>query len=435
MALKNISFPMLIGAIVIGLLAAFLSVVYLKYKERELEARLKGPDNVEIQIVVASEDLGRGTVLSPANLAVRPIPAEFVHPSAVTPDNFDVVEGRLLIQPLAKGRPLLMDFISGGTAKDFSDIIQPGRRAVTFQVDELNAIGGHARPGNRIDIYAMLPSALKGAGLAQDLGNIREAVDRISEAQGKIVIPVLQDVTVLATGPSAHGEFEEKYSRLSLTRATQQKDNFTTLTIDVSPQQAALLAQAEEFGDLYTLLRNRNDNSTAGFSELTPASLFENARRMKSSKIKINTKGLKEIAPGIFETADGKIITADGKELVGMSVNEKGEIVTSTGEVLDPSNIVVKEDGTVTTASGETIAGVRAEALKIGDNGELLSSTGEVIAGVTAEVVSTLEEALDSKLTIVEFIAGGNSKDGVAVPGILPVIGDPANSITPGEAQ
>ncbi len=504
MAIKNISLPMLVGAVVIGIAAAFMSVVYLKYKERQLEAALKGPEVANIAVVVASADLAKGAILNGGNLAVREIPADLVHPTAITPDSFDAIEGKLLIQQLAKGRPLLREFVAGGSAKDFSDVISKGRRAVTIQVDELNSIGGHARPGNHIDIYALLPGALKLQGI-QGLGsNLAGAAKSALQAaaQGKLVVPVLQDVQVLATGDSTHGEYEEKYSYAALNRVNQQT-SYTTVTLNLTPMQASLLAQAVEYGDLLTMLRNRGDRSMADFAEISPASLFSNAKRMKAEaarnkEVKINTDGLKEVAPGVFETADGRVVTANGKELVGMSVNADGQLVTSTGEIVQPDNLVVNADGSVTTADGKAIAGVTAEALTISSNGDVLGSDGKVIAGVSAntkgmkEIAPGIFETADGKVvtadgkelvgmsvnadgklvtstgevidadniivgkdgsvmtadgkeiagvttrelindalnnvfdtvpSTIEFLAGGNSKGGVAIPSVLPVIG------------
>ena len=431
MALKNFSLPMLLGSIAIGLLAAFLSVVYLKYQERLLIAKLKGPESEKIEVIVASVDLPKGAVLGGNNLAVRAVPVEYVQPNTVTPDGFESIDGKMLLQPMKKGRALLQNFVVDVSAKDFSDTIPEGHRAITFQVDELNAIGGHARPGNRIDIYTLLPASLKGRDVKDiDLENIsNESISQLASSAlngaNKVIIPVLQNVLVLATGERAYGEYEEKYSaQAQAARQQFQANTYTTLTIDVTPKQGALLAQAEEYGDIYTLLRNREDTKNAGFSEISPESLFSNAISMQTGGSMLvtaegklfDTSKMTKTKDGFYVTANGKVFTKDGKPLDGVTVTEDGSVVTSTGEVLTADDIVVNENGTVTRANGEAIAGVTAKTV------------------TDTEVTPDIKVDL-SKVNLVEFLAGGNSKDGVAIPGVLPVLGAEGSEFISGEAN
>ena len=135
---SSTTLPMLIGAIGFGIVAALLSVLYLKAREREILESLKGPDERRVEVVVATSDLPRGTLVVPPNFAVREIPVTFVHSDVVYPQEFERYQGRSLTADLASGKPLLKSFLDETYPRDFSDTIPAGRRAITVTVDEVN---------------------------------------------------------------------------------------------------------------------------------------------------------------------------------------------------------------------------------------------------------------------------------------------------------
>lgn len=396
-------------AIVLGLLAAFFSVYYLKIREAAIrESLIKVETTAEV--VVAKGDLPQGAVVSAQNMAVREIPVEYVHPDAISPDQFDAVTGKVLAKPLAEGRPLLQSFIAEEVAQDFSDTIRAGRRAMTIQVDEINSVAGLIRPGNFVDLFALLPAGTKSVDVqaaikaAQAAGintaaltpggvtpsQLPPEVLELTEQQDSIV-PVLQNIRVLATGREAADEYTEK-----LMLGNRVQEEYTTLTLDVTPKQAALLSMAQNKGDMLALLRNRKDTDGATFDQVVVDDLFSHAEQMAKEaavrksvrslgNLTVNEKG--EIVtpdgivvkdPNIIVTADGRIMTKDGIDLTGrgLVIGADGRLQTADGKPVNAADLTLTETGELITKSGEVIGG---NALHVDENGVIRDKHGNVV--------------------------------------------------------
>lgn len=110
----------------------------------------------------------------------------------------------------------------------------PGKRAVTVQIDSLNAVGGLLNPGDFVDVIAHLD-------IPQDT----------SDKKKTITAMVFQDLQVLAinTNLDDPGAYDDQQSALSL-----------KITFAVDPQEAGLLAFADKNGKLELALRAPNEN-------------------------------------------------------------------------------------------------------------------------------------------------------------------------------
>ena len=120
--------PLLVGSIFFGGVAALLAIAYLQSVERSLLARLQPEQEREIAVAVAAHSLERGSIISLENFQKRTIPARYVHSDAVTPDIFSQFEGRSITVPLEAGKPLLRSHLDDDFPIDFSDIVDKGRR-------------------------------------------------------------------------------------------------------------------------------------------------------------------------------------------------------------------------------------------------------------------------------------------------------------------
>jgi pilus assembly protein CpaB len=407
------------ASVVFGIVAAILSVLYLKSREAAILASLAGKEETMVTVVVAKQDLQKGQKLSPGLFSARNIPGTYAHSNAITPANFDSIDGRFLVEDLVRGRALLSNFIDESFPVDFSDLIKKGRRAITVQVDEPTSIAGMMRPGNRIDIYVNIATAVvnytTGAGLPAALqqaaqqfaaagGTDAEIPGELIEAVGQrsptdVILPVLQDVLVLATGREA---YDDHLDYLGLPQRRQGM-TFSSVTLDVSPEQAALLTLADDKGDLLGILRNRHDRDGADFTGITPFDLFSNATEMQ--KQAAMRKAAAEAGATIDEngnwvTADGTVIkkedivisengtvTTKGGQLLGakgISMNENGEYVDADGNVIPPDQLVFNADGTVTTKDEI----MRAAGYTINENGDYVDADGNIIKKEDVKVLA-----------------------------------------------
>ncbi|HTT07935.1 MAG TPA: Flp pilus assembly protein CpaB [Gammaproteobacteria bacterium] len=446
----------LAGAVFFGLFAALLSVIYLKSREAAIRESLAHPESAPVAVVVAKTDLPKGMAISKNNVAVREIPQDYVHPDAVAPGDFGQVAGKLLTQPLAAGKPLLKSFISTEIARDFSDTLIEGRRAVTIQVDEVNSIGGLMRPGNHVDIFAKLPMRYAGfeteAAVVQTTalsavdaaGKLQQAAQKSASGPTDVIVPILQDALVLATGKEPYKEFEDQ---LANERPRDRERNFSTLTLDVTPRQAGLLKSAADKGDLIAVLRRRDDRSGIDFTGILPTDIFRNATELARSAAARSTA---RSADGVTVDADGKIVTRDGIAVsdpdvvmkdgklvtkdgvdlsgLGLTVNDKGQLVTRDGRVVNAKDIIVSKDGTIMTKDGRILnpgtEGVRvtADGFVITKDGKVMTKDGVVLSGVTVtadgKVVTADGRVLKADEISLQADGSIKTKDGKILAGV-----------------
>jgi pilus assembly protein CpaB len=224
----------LAAAIGIGLVAALGARSYLSGRVAELEAKARGRN---VAVVVAKGDLAKGVRLSSSTVAVRNIPLEFAHSSAVSPEQFERVDGQPLAYNVKAGEMILWGLMEGKKVPTFSARVEAGRRAITVPVDEINSISGLLEPGDLIDLMVTVDQKGK-----------------------KITVPLMQGVQVMATGQRAVDDPKSGERKI-----------YSTVTLDTDPRQAQNVIVAREAGRITALLRNPQDKTTtrAGQGDLT----------------------------------------------------------------------------------------------------------------------------------------------------------------------
>ena len=457
--------PLFVGAIGFGIAAALLAMLYLNAKEKALIESLKGIAKQNVNVVVANQNLPRGSLVDATSFSLREMPSDFVHADAIYPNEFERYEGRSLTTNLGAGKALLKSFLDEDFPVDFSDTIEAGRRAMAVTVDEINSITGFLRPGNHVDLFVTIAYAESGfnaslysIGLYSELpegidkknipgGDIKSLTeelgldkDKITElisglSPGDVIIPVLQSVRILATGKDPYIESLDHLRQPQL----RTDANFTSIIVDVSPEQAALVSAAQDTGDILAILRNRNDESSASFTTISARDLFTNALKMAAEE---KARAARTTTPAGVDQF-GNLVDADGKKLIdkealakaGYSVNENGEIVDKDGNVIDPNDIVIAADGTMMTkqqlaaagltvnASGQIVdkdgnivdandvviaadgsvltkAQLAAAGLSVNANGEIVDSTGKVVSAadisISADGTVMTKQQMDS---------------------------------------
>lgn len=399
---EKTSIQLIGGAIGFGIVAALLAMLYLNAKEAQLKAKYEQEQASTLRVVVANQDLFKGQEITREFFSARQVPDKFVHNDAIFPAEFDNYLGRALTADLGRGKTLLKSAMDDDFPRDFSDVIAKGKRAMTITVDDINSIGGFLRPGNRIDIFVNIPFA--ASGFSEELFNAaKEAgvlsmlpTDILSDIPGElldaanntenpteligmlapddVIIPVLQNVTVLAAGRDPYQE------TLDALRQPQRRteSSFSHITVEVDPQQAALITIAEDKGEIVTLLRNRHDETASDFTTVSAPDLFDNASKMASAEKERASRS--KVAGGL--DVNGNLVDADGNKLMsrkqladaGYTVNADGQIVDKDGNIVDPSDLVIGPDGNVMTKQQLAAAG-----LSINESGQIIDANGNVI--------------------------------------------------------
>ncbi len=245
-------------ALGIGLLAALAARSYLSTRVEAIEARGKGKT---VDILVAKYDVAKGALLSKENVAVRPIPVEFAHSVAMTPDDFERVAGHPLAYGVKSGEMLLWGLMETQRVPTFSARVETGRRAMTVPVDEINSISGMLEPGDIIDLML--------------------SMDRNGK---RVTFPLMQSVRVMATG------------QRSVDDAAGGERSYSTVTLDTTPQEAQNIIVARESGKLTALLRNPQDKAPLGKGSYDLAGLLGNA----SARVKATGSAPRRAVPVMY---------------------------------------------------------------------------------------------------------------------------------------
>lgn len=232
---------LIIISLVCGSAAVYLSRSYVNdeissYKQN-IDKQYK-----PVKVVVAKRPISRGELLSVNVLAVRDMPKAFVHSDAIRPGEIDTVLGFKMVYGLGQGESLLSSHVGSTKGASFSNLIEAGKRAITFPVDTLSSISGMITPGDHIDLFATL-----------DNGGIENT------------LPIITNIIIIATGVVTD-EVERSGSK--------SNRNYQNITLHVAPLVAAQIAHARSVGSLMITLRSRGDNTPLDLKPVTTRTLL-----------------------------------------------------------------------------------------------------------------------------------------------------------------
>ncbi len=188
-------------------------------------------------------------------------------PRNATPDgsfsSTDKVVGRISVTRIAANEPItLLRLAQDGMSAGLAAIIPEGYRAMTVKVDDEAGISGFLVPGTLVDVLAVINPPGQTSG------------DPISKI-------VLQNIKVLANG----GNLDEPKDRTEAAKVS-------TVTLQVTPEQAEKLVLSSYDGKLRLALRNsidQGDEQTTGATKRSlltgePAILIPPSGALKESQ-------------------------------------------------------------------------------------------------------------------------------------------------------
>lgn len=251
----NKTWLMLIVAIILAILTAWLTLQYLTKKEQSIEAELTARSQqnqgATIAVVVPVRPLPVGALLNENFVAAREVPVDFIHEDTLTVAQFEAYKGQALIRAVEKGKPLRKGDVHEVFA-DFSGSLKAGTRAITINVDEINSVAHMVEPGNLVDLMLVLSGTGEGAS-------------------NQTVVPFLDQVKVLATGQKVTRDDPS----VAQVEGESRRFSYSNFTLEVTPTQAARLALATELGKIRAVLRNESDKQAITFDSVNSANLLE----------------------------------------------------------------------------------------------------------------------------------------------------------------
>jgi pilus assembly protein CpaB len=214
-------------AAVFGLLAVFITQSWLNNQAERMKTREAKSEQVATQtIVVANKPLRFGMELQRANLREIPWPQGAL-PNGAFPKIDALLAGgkRVVLAPIEANEPVLAVKVTGpGQRATLSALVQPGMKAVTIRVNDVEGVGGFVLPGDRVDVV-MTRQVDKGTASTE---------------------VVLQNARVLAIDQQADTRAEKP----SIAKA---------VTLEVDTRDAQKLWLAASVGNLSLLLRKAGE--------------------------------------------------------------------------------------------------------------------------------------------------------------------------------
>jgi pilus assembly protein CpaB len=205
-------------------------------------------------VLVAKKDIPKGAAIEPSMLDTKIFPNKYVQPQAVT--TTDRVSGMVAVMDIAKDDQITLSKVAStraGAGVGLASVTPMGKRAITITVDNVSSLAGMIKAGNYVDVIAMIQVPIKTPE-----GKVESQV---------AVIPLFQNVLVLAVGQDTGGGYVMTESRYGKTETKESANPLITLAL--TPQEASLIAFVQEQGKIRLTMRSPAD---ANVEPVQPAS-------------------------------------------------------------------------------------------------------------------------------------------------------------------
>ncbi|MBX3263054.1 MAG: Flp pilus assembly protein CpaB [Labilithrix sp.] len=254
-------------AVVVGILGAFLLVLY----QRRFELEASGGEKVKLLIAV--KKIERGKPITDDVIAIREIPLAYVDERAIRETEKNKILG-LKVGNAVKEQQLLLwsDLTATDEHKDLSALVLPGYRAVSIKAARDDTSIALIKPGDYVDVIGVI-----GASTA------------INEAKNAVVL--LQRVLVLATGTDTSPDQAKD------TKEANPYASENLLTLSLTLTEAQVLALAAERGRLAVAVRHPDDQArTSGIVDLNFNQIVDEKERAKIRNVRTGPRDI--TAPG-----------------------------------------------------------------------------------------------------------------------------------------
>jgi pilus assembly protein CpaB len=215
-------------ALIIAAVFAVFGVVLMLIYQRKFETEKSGGER--IALLSLKKTVERGAILSEDSLAERLVPFAYVEGRAIrASDKARIVGLKVAGKMQAQDTLMWSDIVtSGADRQDLSTTLAPGMRAKTIRVNKEDSSIGLIRPGDLVDVIAVLGPA---------------------NSESKTAVVLMQRVIVVAVGTQTSND--------SLDRRDTTNDD--TITVSVELKEAQILDLAADRGRLSVALRRRDD--------------------------------------------------------------------------------------------------------------------------------------------------------------------------------
>lgn len=246
-----------------------MTKVYIDQQRQAMQEQVKrslvSEQANRVAVLVAKQDIPKGTVIDTAMLETAIFPKQYIAPQAVT--SLDRIAGMITIASISKGEQIILTKLTHPRQTgSLAEATPVGKRAITISVDNLAALAGMIKPGDYVDVIAMVPVPV-------------QTPDGKTTTQVAIM-PLFQNVLVLAVGQRT-GTVAAAESRY---REEEKREISSLITLALGPQEASLIAFVQEQGKIRLVLRSPADSQVQPVLPATWETLFQYVMPKETAK-------------------------------------------------------------------------------------------------------------------------------------------------------
>lgn len=257
---------LLVAAAGLAASLVIIMIVVLNYKREAIASQSVNSEQPivavpmgTVTLFVPDREVGMGTKLSEVSFKEVYWPRNQVPPNAVL--DLAEVKNQYAKANLPAGLPIQRQSLTA-VAGRAGLAVTAGNRAVTIEVDRAQSIEGYTTPGSVVDVVLTY----------HEEGNLTSKV-------------IVEGARVLSLG----GDSNQNQGEEKIKRHPGQKDTQTTITLDVSTQDALKIQTARQMGRLSLMLRNEIDRKAVDTTVVTADDF--NMRERKVEKPTVCTRG------------------------------------------------------------------------------------------------------------------------------------------------
>ncbi|MCX5695861.1 MAG: Flp pilus assembly protein CpaB [Candidatus Omnitrophica bacterium] len=254
----------IIIGVVLALMAVFMTKAYIDQQrqqvidesKKKIASLEKNISKHEVKVLIANKDIPRGAAIAAESLETIIIPDQYLQPQAVS--SADRILGMVAVVAISKGEQIsLSKLVQPRQLGGLAEGTPVGKRAITISVDNISALGGMIKPGDYVDVMALVPVPVQTADGKQ-----------VSQMA---VMPLFQNVLVLAVGQDTGSISAASAGKKETER---RSENSPLITLALGPQEANLIAFVQEQGKLRLTLRSPADSQMQATQPASWETLF-----------------------------------------------------------------------------------------------------------------------------------------------------------------
>ena len=283
-------FLLLLLAVLLAGGVSWLAYAYLQQREQsiknELAAQSKKKESVMVSVVVPRANAPINTIFNGQIFVSRSIEEDLVSPDTILAKDFPALEGQKLARAVLRGRPVRLSDLQVPEVRDVASVVPPGSRAMTIDIDNLNSIAQTLRPNHRVDIFLMSKAPKPEKGQAE--------VDEKTLEQASLF---MQNMVILATGQqfmdvNSPNDQTAQMARPGEVAGANTKDkSFDSITLLVSPKEAARLLLGQRMGTYRVVLRGTKDSEPLSLATLRSGDLMPGMQKRRDASVEFISGG------------------------------------------------------------------------------------------------------------------------------------------------